>query len=107
MCMTKETLFNRPIAKRVRIEEEGDFATYHKAEEILKAEGFRTGSMCSPEPTGFAPADRYEYIAKWRNIDHQDRKLLHGVIQTAGGNFRNGPLEIVYFEDVDSSPNGG
>jgi len=96
----QDTLFNRPVAKRILLNEEGDFATYRKAEEILKAEGFRTGSMCSPEPTGFAPADKYDYIAKWYNIPPADRKSLHGVIQRAGGTFRNGPLEIVYFGDV-------
>ena len=98
--MTQDTLFNRPVAKRVRLEEEGDFSTYHKAVAILKAEGFITGSMCSPEPTGFAPAEQYEYIAKWYNISPAERKELHGVIQRAGGDFRNGPLEIVYFGDV-------
>jgi hypothetical protein len=97
---TQDTLFNRPVAKRVRIEESGDFATYHKAEAILKAEGFITGSMCAPEPTGFAPADQYNYIAKWYNISAPERKQLHGVIQRAGGDFRNGPIEIVYFGDV-------
>ena len=97
---TQDTLFNRPVAKRIRIEESGDFATYRKAEEILKAEGFITGSMCAPEPTGFAPADKYNYIAKWYNISAPERKDLHGVIQRAGGDFRNGPIEIVYFGDV-------
>ena len=98
--MTQDTLFNRPVAKRIRLEEDGDFSTYHKAEAILKAEGFITGSMCSPEPTGFAPAEQYEYIAKWYNISPAERKQLHGVIIRAGGDFRNGPLEIVYFGDV-------
>ena len=97
---TQDTLFNRPVAKRIRIEESGDFATYHKAEAILKAEGFITGSMCAPEPTGFAPADKYNYIAKWYNISAPERKALHGVIQWAGGDFWNGPIEIVYFGDV-------
>ena len=97
---TQDTLFNRPVAKRIRIEESGDFATYRKAEEILKAEGFITGSMCAPAPTGFAPADKYNYIAKWYNISAPERKSLHGVIQRAGGDFRNGPIEIVYFGDV-------
>lgn len=98
--MTQDTLFNRPVAKRIRLEEEGDFATYHKATAILKEEGFRTGSMCSPEPIGFAPTEQYEYIAKWRNISPAERKQLHGVIVLAGGDFRSGPLEIVYFGDV-------
>jgi hypothetical protein len=56
--------------------------------------------MCSPEPTGFAPEKDYNYIAKWYNISAPERKELHGVIQRAGGDFRNGPIEIVYFEDV-------
>jgi len=97
---TQDTLFNRPVSKRIRIEESGDFSTYRKAEAILKAEGFITGSMCAPEPTGFAPADKYNYIAKWYNISAPERKSLHGVIQRAGGDFRNGPIEIVYFGDV-------
>ena len=97
---TQDTLFNRPVAKRIRIEESGDFATYRKAEAILKAEGFITGSMCAPEPTGFAPAEQYNYIAKWYNISAPERKSLHGVIQRAGGDFRSGPIEIVYFGDV-------
>jgi hypothetical protein len=86
---TQDTLFNRPVAKRVRIEESGDFATYRKAEEILKAEGFITGSMCAPEPTGFAPAEQYNYIAKWYNISAPERKALHGVIQNLG------PLQVM------------
>ena len=96
----QDTFQGRPVAKRIRIEESGDFATYRKSEEILKAEGFITGSMCAPEPTGFAPAEQYNYIAKWYNISAPERKSLHGVIQRAGGDFRNGPIEIVYFGDV-------
>ena len=96
----KDTFQGRPVAKRVRIEIEGDFASYRAAEELLKAEGNITGSMCSPAPTGFAPADKYGYISKWYNMDASDKRLLSGVITTAGGNFRNGPLEVVYFGDV-------
>jgi len=89
----------REVIKRQTIPaQEGDFQTYHLAESIVKAEGHRTGSMCAPEPTGFAPADEFEYIAKMNNIDPEDRLLLHGVIKTNGGNFRNGDLEIVYFQ---------
>ena len=96
----KDTFQGRPVAKRVRIEIEGDFASYRAAEELLKAEGNITGSMCSPAPTGFAPADKYGYISKWYNMDAADKRLLSGVITTAGGDFRNGPLEVVYFGDV-------
>ena len=98
---TQDTFQGRPVANRIRIEKEGDFATYHEAEAIVKAEGNITGSMCSPAPTGFAPADKYSYISKWYNMDAGDKKLLAGVITpTAGGDFRNGPLEIIYFGDL-------
>ena len=96
----QDTFQGRPVAKRIRIEKDGDFATYRAAEELVQAEGNITGSMCSPAPTGFAPADKYNYIAKWYNISTSERKSLHGVIQRAGGDFRNGPIEIVYFGDV-------
>ena len=34
-------------------------------------------------------------------MDAGDKKLLAGVITpTEGGNFRNGPLEIIYFGDL-------
>ena len=55
--------------------------------------------MCGNEPIGFAPSDQYEYIAKWRNIDPADRKLVHGVIVQKAG-FREGPVEVIYFGDV-------
>ena len=96
----QDTFQGRPVAKRIRIEKDGDFATYRAAEELVQAEGNITGSMCSPAPTGFASADKYNYIAKWYNLDAGDKRLLSGVITTAGGNFRNGPLEVVYFGDV-------
>ena len=97
----QDTFQGRPVANRIRIEKDGDFATYHEAEAIVKAEGNITGSMCSPAPTGFASADKYNYISKWYNMDAGDKKLLAGVITpTEGGNFRNGPLEIIYFGDL-------
>jgi hypothetical protein len=96
---TKDIYMGREVIKRVLVPaQEGDFQTYHKAEEIVRSEGHRTGSMCSPEPTGFAPAEEFEYIAKMRNISPADRQLLHGVIARKGGDFRNGSLEIIYFQ---------
>ena len=97
---TQDTYLGRPVAKRITIEKEGDFQSYYAASAHVKAEGHITGSMCGPEPIGFAPADKYEYIAKWRNIDPADRKLVHGVLIQKEG-FRNGPVEIIYFGDVN------
>jgi hypothetical protein len=96
---TKDIYMGREVIKRVTVPaQEGDFQTYRMAEDILKGQGHRIGSMCSPEPTGFAPAEEFEYIAKMRNISPAERQLLHGVIARKGGDFRNGDLEIVYFQ---------
>jgi len=96
---TQDTYMGRPVIKRQTVPaQEGDFQTYRMAEDIVKAEGHRTGSMCAPEPTGFAPAEEFEYIAKMRNISPAERQLLHGVIARKGGDFRNGDLEIIYFQ---------
>lgn len=97
---TQDTFLGRPVAKRITIEKEGDFQSYYAAEAHVKAEGHITGSMCGPEPIGFAPSEKYGYIAKWRNINPADRKLVHGVLIQKEG-FRNGPVEIIYFEDVN------
>jgi len=95
----QDTHLGRPVVKRITFNEEGDFQSYYAASAHVKAEGHITGSMCGPEPIGFAPADKYEYIAKWRNIDPADRKLVHGVLNQKTG-FRNGPVEVIYFEDI-------
>ena len=96
---TTDTYLGRPVAKRITFNEEGTFSSYYAAEAHVKAEGNTTGSMCGSEPIGFAPADEVDYIAKWRNIDPADRKLVHGVIIQKEG-FREGPVEVVYFGDV-------
>lgn len=99
--MENNTFLNRPILKEVKINLEGDFSSFREAEKILKEEGFITGSMCGPEPIGFAPAEEYEYIAKWYNISPSERKQLHGVMHPEpGSTFRNGTVRIIYFGDI-------
>ena len=97
---TQDTYLGRPVSKRITIEKEGDFQSYYAAEAHVKAEGHITGSMCGPEPIGFAPSEKYGHISKWRNIDPADRKLVYGVLIQKEG-FRNGPVEIIYFGDVN------
>lgn len=96
---TQDTYLGRPVAKRITFNEEGTFSSYYAASAHVKAEGQTLGSMCGPEPIGFAPAEQYEYIAKWRNIDPAERKLVHGVIIQKEG-FREGPVEVIYFGDI-------
>ena len=96
---SQDTYLGRPVAKRITFNEVGTFQSYYAANEHVKSEGHTTGSMCGSEPIGFAPADRYEYIVKWQNIDPADRKLVRGVIIQKEG-FREGPVEVVYFGDI-------
>jgi hypothetical protein len=86
---------NRRVVDVVTVEASGTFGAIREAEEILKEQGFRIGSMCYNEPIGFAPADKYKHIAKWHNIETKDYSKLHGVLLPIGG-FREGAVEIVY-----------
>ena len=95
----QDTYLVRPVAKRITFNEEGTFSSYYAADAHVKAEGNTTGSMCGSEPIGFAPADRYEYITKWRNIPPAERNLVHGIIIQKEG-FREGPVEVIYFGDI-------
>ena len=72
------------------------WGAFREAEDLLRSQGYSIGSMCGPEPIGFAPADQYKYIAKWYNLGREDIKLLHGVIVADGG-FRDGGMWILYF----------
>jgi hypothetical protein len=51
--------------------------------------------MCRTEPIGFADADVVDYVAKWYNIDREDKGKLDGVM--ASDDFREGGVTIVFF----------
>jgi hypothetical protein len=51
--------------------------------------------MCRTEPIGFADADVVGYVAKWYNIDREDKGKLDGVM--ASDDFREGGVTIVFF----------
>lgn len=74
----------------------GTFQAYYDASAYLKDMGYIVGSMCGPEPIGFADADKYDYVAKWYNISPDERKELDGVMLQHGG-FREGSVEIIFF----------
>lgn len=89
--------FNRQILHNEYIKPCGTFSAFYKAEALLKGMGYRTGSMEGGNPIGFAPADPYDYISKWTNMDKEDRSLLHGVM-LPDPEFREGGVVIVFFE---------
>lgn len=51
--------------------------------------------MCLKDPIGFADADKFEYVAKWHNIDATDRASLDGVV--ISNDFREGGCRILFF----------
>jgi len=85
------------IQKEVIIKADGKtFSAINKAETILKEEGYTVGSMCRDEPIGFADAKKYERIAKWYNLDSNDKKKLDGIITST--DFREGDVKITYYQ---------
>lgn len=76
-------------------EEKGDFAAYNAAEKWLTDQGYSVGSMQREAPVGFKKGD-YS-IAKWRNLDNEDKALLDGVIE--GESKREGPITVTFYKE--------
>lgn len=88
------------VKKEIVINSTGTtFGAYHTACELLKSEGYITGSMCRDEPIGFAKADECSYIAKWRNLSGNERKLVDGVMTS--NDWREGDVTITYYDKTE------
>jgi len=71
-----------------------NFSAYSEATTWLKEHRFDTGSMERGAPIGIAKnAD----IAKWRNLDSEDKKQLDGVMVSES--FREMPVTIYLIDD--------
>ena len=90
-----ETHLGREILHTETFPPAGTFSAFYSAEKRLKELGYTTGSMCSTEPIGFADADVVSYVAKWYNIDREDKGKLDGVMES--DDFREGGVTIVFF----------
>ena len=95
----KEDLIGKEIGGKtikqvVQFPSEGTFQAFYKAEAFVKDLGFTVGSMCGPEPIGFAKG--YDYVAKWRNLTQGDKSSLDGLLLNEGG-FREGGVSVVFF----------
>jgi len=95
--MLNTTYLGREIVRRDNVKVEGTFASVSEAEDRLRKMGYTIGSMCSDEPIGFACNEKYDYIAKWRNIDPIDRKKVDGVI--ISNDWREGSVDIIWFSE--------
>jgi len=96
-----ENYLGRDVIKKVNIKVEGTFASVSEAEDRLRKMGYTIGSMCSDEPIGFACKEKYDYIAKWRNIDPIDRKKVDGVM--ISNDWREGSVDIIWFSEPKTS----
>lgn len=92
--MTTTTFNGRKVLYRELFPAAGTFQAYYNAEARLKELGYVVGSMCRNEPIGFADDDTYDYVAKWYNIDRDDRLRLDGVMVSE--DFREGSVEILF-----------
>jgi len=90
-----ETYLGREILHTETFPPAGTFSAFNSAERRLKELGYTVGSMCGPEPIGFADADVVGYVAKWYNINREDKGKLDGVMVSDG--FREGGVTIVFF----------
>ena len=93
--MEKEIYLNRPVLWSREYKPTGTFEAFRAAEDFLKELGYTVGSMCLKDPIGFADADKFEYVAKWHNIDVTDRASLDGVVLS--NDFREGGCRILFF----------
>ena len=90
-----ETYLGREILHTETFQPAGTFKAFYNAESRLNELGYTIGSMCRNEPIGFADADKCHYVAKWHNIDREDKGKLDGVM--VSDDFREGGATIVFF----------
>lgn len=84
----------RKASRVIEIPAGGTFKAFYEAETLVREMGYGVGSMCGPEPIGFAHG--YDYIAKWYNLSREDKNSLDGLLLHDGG-FREGGVKVVFF----------
>jgi len=87
---------DREVESIQEIKVSGTFQSFYEACRILEEKNYRVGSMCRGLPIGFADKERYDYVAKWHNLDKSDIEKLDGVLLS--DDFREGSVKIVTFK---------
>ena len=85
----------------IRFTGAGDHEAMHAAEAWCKARGFSVGTLQADAPRGILLGD--VTIAKWRNLDPEDRTDLHGVMEAPGRTWRTGPVTITIRRDAPAA----
>lgn len=76
---------------RIEFTQQGTFQAMYAAQAWCAENGLSVGQSCATGPTGLLFGN-YEWIAKWKNLTHQEQLDLHG---TMSGDLREGPVIIV------------
>ena len=79
-------------------EEQGDFAALRAARDWCRAEGFSVGTLQADAPCGLLRGDFA--ISKWRNMNREERRALHGIIESVHlRGYREGPVGVTIYEE--------
>ena len=84
------------MAMRIEFTQKGTWNAMIAAEKWCEDNGISVGNSCSMGPTGLM-FGKYDWIAKWKNLTHQERLDLHG---TMDGDFREGPVVIILKDEA-------
>lgn len=84
----------KEIACELVFNETGTFGAMWAAQAWCAGNGYSYGSTCRNEPIGLLLGDFA--IAKWRNLNNQERKDLDGVMTSL--DFREGPVTITLYK---------
>lgn len=79
-----------------------EFTAVYEATKYAVEHGLVVGSMARDMPMGLADATKYDSVAKWYNLDEEEKLLLSGVIV---GDKRNGPVALILFDEEDNLDN--
>lgn len=72
------------------------FSAYYEASEFIKEMGYISASMCGRHPIGFVNPNEFSYVAKWNNLNKEDKFLLDGIILPLN-DFREGSCSVLFF----------
>lgn len=81
---------------------EKDWEAMHAAEAWCRARGFSVGVLQADAPRGILLGENIA-IAKWRNLDAEDRADLHGIMEAPGRTWRTGPVTITIRRDAPAA----
>lgn len=80
----------------------GDFEALYAAQAWCAERGISVGSGQNGSPRGLLYGEFS--IAKWRNLNQQERAELHGLMT---GDARNGPVQVSICEAAEAKPPKG